>query len=284
MSATLHGGAEVTGACPSRGWRGQFGRPEGWFGRLIGQVMAVKNLRMNQIAVELLDVRPDDRVLEIGFGPGTAIQMAAARATRGFVAGVDPSPAMLRSTAARLRGFSLADRVELREGSASRLPYEDGLFTRALAVNSFHHWSDPERDILEVRRVLAFEGWLVLGLRGMPARAGRFSRGSLERRSRRRPTSSPRRGFATSGSTGAICPGRSPSSGAGADPRPAELSLEDAVAKDRRRIRTVTSGDFARRASGRAPRSIHSESSERSWQRVRIPSDDRLADDPLADD
>lgn len=39
--------------------------------------MARANRRIAQRAVHLLDVQPDDRVLEVGFGPGVAIELLA---------------------------------------------------------------------------------------------------------------------------------------------------------------------------------------------------------------
>ena len=53
-----------------RGPACQFGHPSGWVGAVVGHLMAVKNLPMNRLVVELLDVKPEDAVLEIGFDPG----------------------------------------------------------------------------------------------------------------------------------------------------------------------------------------------------------------------
>jgi protein-L-isoaspartate O-methyltransferase len=52
----------------------QFGHPTGFWGRAAGLLMAhhTSNRRRNAWAVSLLDVHPEDRVLEIGFGPGIA--------------------------------------------------------------------------------------------------------------------------------------------------------------------------------------------------------------------
>jgi hypothetical protein len=52
----------------------QFGRPTGSWGCAAALLMAQRpsNRRRNSWAVSLLDVRRDDRVLEIGFGPGLA--------------------------------------------------------------------------------------------------------------------------------------------------------------------------------------------------------------------
>ncbi len=44
--------------------------------------------------IEMLDVRPDDKVLEVGFGPGVAIQLLLHRVPTGSVAGVDYSQEM----------------------------------------------------------------------------------------------------------------------------------------------------------------------------------------------
>ena len=53
----------------------QFGRPHGVTGRVVGRVMAHRgsNRQRNLWVVSLLDVQPAERVLEIGFGPGLAI-------------------------------------------------------------------------------------------------------------------------------------------------------------------------------------------------------------------
>lgn len=154
------------GAGPARGLRRQFGRPVGVLGRLVGRLMARKNAAMNRFAVETLAPRPDDAVLEIGFGPGVTIAELARRAGRGEVAGVDLSATMVRQAARRNRAAIAAGRVELREGSVLALPFADGRFDRVLDVNCFHHWPDQPRGLAEVRRVLKPDGTLLLCLRG----------------------------------------------------------------------------------------------------------------------
>ena len=55
---------------------GQFKQPHGSLGQVAGFIMAKRpsNIERNQWTLDLLDLRPDDRVLEIGFGPGIAIE------------------------------------------------------------------------------------------------------------------------------------------------------------------------------------------------------------------
>ena len=120
---------------------------------------------MNRRVLELLDVRPDDRVLEIGFGPGKLIQLLARRATAGLVAGVDASEVMVRQATRRNRASIREGRVELRRGTVSSLPFGDREFTKVCAVNSLLFWPTPEDDLREVRRVMEDGGLLLVGLR-----------------------------------------------------------------------------------------------------------------------
>jgi SAM-dependent methyltransferase len=153
------------GACPDTGFHRQFGHPSGRLGAWVGRLMALKNVRMNRAAVEVLAPSVRDRVLEIGFGPGRTLALLARRVDGGRVAGIDVSAVMVRQARRRNRSALRAGRLEIVEGSVERLPWPDATFTHVLAVNSFHHWPAPVRSLTEVRRVLAPGGRLVLGMR-----------------------------------------------------------------------------------------------------------------------
>jgi ubiquinone/menaquinone biosynthesis C-methylase UbiE len=135
---------------------GQFRRPHGWGGRAAGWVMAKRgsNRERNLWAVDLLDVKPDDHVLELGFGPGVAIQELARRATNGLVGGVDHSEVMVRQARRRNAAAVRAGRVDLRLASAETLPNFDEPFDKVLAVNSLMFWDDPVARLEELRGIL----------------------------------------------------------------------------------------------------------------------------------
>src|SRR5438034_6417613 len=78
-----------------------YGHPGGLVGRLTARLMRRGNADLNLWLVGLLDVQPADRVLEVGFGPGTALDALLARAADGFVAGVDVSALMVQQARAR---------------------------------------------------------------------------------------------------------------------------------------------------------------------------------------
>jgi SAM-dependent methyltransferase len=105
--------------------------------------------------IRLLEIGPEDRVLEVGFGPGVAIELLAARATDGFVAGIDPSDVMVGQARSRNRSAVEQGRVDLREGTVASLPIPDASFTAALALHSVYFWPSIVAGLRELCPLLA---------------------------------------------------------------------------------------------------------------------------------
>lgn len=111
-----------------------FGRPRGVLGRLGGAIMARTNQTCAVWVIGLLDIRPNDTVLEVGFGPGVGIQILARSAPAGYVAGMDQSKEMVEQARTRNLKAIESGRVDLRHGSVERLPFEDNTFDKALVI------------------------------------------------------------------------------------------------------------------------------------------------------
>jgi len=139
-------------------------KPEGEVGRRVGETMAQRNVEPNAFTFQCLHVRPTDRVLEIGFGPGEAIAEAARLAPKGFVAGIDFSETMLTMAEERNHRAIMEERVELQLGEAAAIPYGDENFDKMFAVNVFHFWDDPSKELAECRRALRSGGRIVFFL------------------------------------------------------------------------------------------------------------------------
>ncbi len=117
----------------------------------------------NHRTVDFADLRPDDVVLDVGCGSGTAVREAAGRVPSGRVIGVDPTPAMIRIAKEQSVGDESEDRIEFHEATAEQLPLPEGTATVVLAVNSVHHWEDVDAGLAEVSRVLVPGGRFVIG-------------------------------------------------------------------------------------------------------------------------
>jgi ubiquinone/menaquinone biosynthesis C-methylase UbiE len=140
-----------------------FGRPRGVLGRLGGIIMAHTNEDCGAWVADLLEIGPNDRVLEVGFGPGVIIQRLSKLASAGHVAGIDPSREMVEQARARNAAAIERGRVDLRRGSVESLPFDDGTFDKALAVNSMQVWPEPAAGLREMRRVMKPGGKVALG-------------------------------------------------------------------------------------------------------------------------
>jgi len=142
----------------------QFHHPTGAVGHVAGWIMGRRssNVARNRWAVQLLDVQPTDRVIELGCGPGVAVAALATRAVRGLVVGVDHSQVMIRQAHRRNRAAIRAGRVRLIHMPVESLFISDGPFNAALAVNTVGMWPDPTARLRELARLLRPGGRIAL--------------------------------------------------------------------------------------------------------------------------
>jgi len=123
---------------------GQFRRPHGYLGRLAGWIMAHResNRQRNAWTVGLLDLQPDDRFLEIGFGPGLSLELTARTITAGRIVGIDHSDTMRHAALRRNADAVRIGRMDLLTGGLERLTAFDGAFTKVMSANVVQFWED----------------------------------------------------------------------------------------------------------------------------------------------
>jgi SAM-dependent methyltransferase len=113
-----------------------------------------------QLIFGMLAVSTEDRILDVGCGPGNYTRDLADVAGNGLVVGVDASEAMV--AAAAQRGGS--PNIAYLRGDACALPFEDGSFDAACSVGVIHMLERPMVALEEMVRVLAPGGRLVVGV------------------------------------------------------------------------------------------------------------------------
>lgn len=130
----------------------QLAQPSGPIGRyFLPRLFNRRNRALNDLAFQLLDPQPDDRVLELGFGGGYLLERILSPGGR--AAGVDHSPAML-AHARRLQPALRQNRLALHCAPADRLPFPDRSFSAAVSVNTLFYLPDPAGTLSELWRVL----------------------------------------------------------------------------------------------------------------------------------
>jgi ubiquinone/menaquinone biosynthesis C-methylase UbiE len=135
-------------------------KPSGLLGGLMGPLMNWSHHPLSRWTIEMMNIQPHSSILDIGCGGGMTIKEMARLATGGFVAGVDYSEIMVRQALRRNSAAVKAERVAVKSGDISNLPFEDAVFDLACAIESFNYWPEPVAGLKEVYRVLK-DGGLV---------------------------------------------------------------------------------------------------------------------------
>lgn len=110
-----------------------------------------------------LALKQDERVLEIGCGPGWFAPTIARALPLGRLTLLDLQPGMLNLAERRLQRQGVAPgRYELRVGDATALPFDNASFDAAFAVTVLGETPDPATALREAARVLAPDGRLLI--------------------------------------------------------------------------------------------------------------------------
>jgi SAM-dependent methyltransferase len=120
----------------------------------------VGKLRTRERALDLLPWRGDETVLDIGCGRGLFLNAAARRLTSGRAVGVDLWQASDLSgnrpeaTLENARREGVADRVDVKDGDARKLPFPDGSFDMVVSNYALHNIPDAAGRTQAVREVV----------------------------------------------------------------------------------------------------------------------------------
>ncbi len=136
----------------------QLQHPKGLFGRALFTWMTTMTIAPARWTADLLDVQPDDDVLEVGFGSGANIGLLARRASKGDVTGAEISETAIEMASKRNARAISEGRVRLHQAAGGALPFDDGTFDKACTVATAYVIADPGAVFREMHRVLRPNG------------------------------------------------------------------------------------------------------------------------------
>lgn len=159
----------------------QFKQPHGLLGQLAGFIMANRpsNIERSEWTLDLLALKPSDHLLEVGFGPGIAIEIASQMITDGLIVGIDHSETMLYQAKKRNAVAIQRGTVELYLGSVEALPSFERPFDKICSANVVQFWQDPVAVFKRLRSLLTPGG--IIATTYMPRHGGATDEDTLKK-------------------------------------------------------------------------------------------------------
>lgn len=112
-------------------------------------------------AVNLLAPHSPKRILDVATGTAD-LAIAAVRLRPQQIVGIDLSEEMLRIGREKITRRALEQWISLQRGNAEQLDFPDGSFDAVTIAFGVRNFSNLERGLSEVYRVLAAGGWFVI--------------------------------------------------------------------------------------------------------------------------
>jgi demethylmenaquinone methyltransferase / 2-methoxy-6-polyprenyl-1,4-benzoquinol methylase len=109
--------------------------------------------RWRTFLVQRIETSPEAVVLDVACGTA-AVSLEIVRRYGCRVVGIDQSAEMLASGRARIDAAREGDRIELREGRAEDLPFEDASFDALTFTYLLRYVDDPAATMVELARVV----------------------------------------------------------------------------------------------------------------------------------
>jgi SAM-dependent methyltransferase len=113
-------------------------------------------------ALQALDIKPNDQVLEIGCGRGLMVEPVCDALGRGRLVAIDRSKTMIAAARKKNRVAMADGKVEFQPVALADGDFGRRRFTKIFAVNVNLFWLDPTRELAVIRKVLRPGGGLYL--------------------------------------------------------------------------------------------------------------------------
>ena len=124
-----------------------------------GDEMERHHLPIFEPVLPIMDMKPSDRVLDLGSGSGWATRLVAQRFHPKKIVGLDISDEMVRLAAKRSKGIA---NIEFKQSAAEKIPLLDASIDKIFSIESFYYWPDQMAGLKEAKRVLAPGGKLFI--------------------------------------------------------------------------------------------------------------------------
>jgi ubiquinone/menaquinone biosynthesis C-methylase UbiE len=122
-----------------------------------GEEMERHHISIAEQTIRRMELKPGERVLDLGCGVGWATRIIARLVSdgpesSGQVVGLDVADEMIGRARAASKEF---ENILYVWGSAQKIPWQENYFDKVLSIESFYYYSDQDHALNELFRVMA---------------------------------------------------------------------------------------------------------------------------------
>jgi cyclopropane fatty-acyl-phospholipid synthase-like methyltransferase len=123
----------------------QFKRPSGWFGYFSSKIMIKGNRNKYETLLKEMDIKPGDKLLEIGYGPGLGIHMITQLCESCTIDGVDFSKLMYKKANNYNKSTIDKGKVHLQYGDYLNIIIVQNQYDKIFCLNVIYFWDELDK-------------------------------------------------------------------------------------------------------------------------------------------
>jgi ubiquinone/menaquinone biosynthesis C-methylase UbiE len=135
-----------------------FGNPDGIGGKISTKVMNIINQKQYNAILENINLRPNDIILDIGFGNGYLIKKLFKKNIPIKIYGIEISKDMLNKVTTQNKQNIKKEKLKLFLENIRTTSFEDNLFDKIYTVNTIYFWNEFDKSFSEIKRILKPNG------------------------------------------------------------------------------------------------------------------------------
>lgn len=139
----------------------QYRKPSGMYGKYLSKKMVRGNGIHYDILIPEMNISHDDRIFEIGYGPGDGVNRIVS-VYNCFVSGIDYSEVMFKAATKRNKKHILNKKVELYLGDFLTSEIIPNYYNKVFCINVVYFWEQLEIPFVNIYEGLKKEGKLYM--------------------------------------------------------------------------------------------------------------------------
>jgi SAM-dependent methyltransferase len=136
----------------------QLKKPTGFLGVIVSNLMTKNNWSEYETLINDLKIQNEDKLLEIGFGPGIGINLISKMGGSCFIYGIDFSELMFKRASRLNKKFIENKKVSLQSGDFIYSEISTCDFDKIFCLNVVYFWDDLKKPFEKVLSLLKEDG------------------------------------------------------------------------------------------------------------------------------